>query len=237
MSDITKQIPNEVCATISFVDTSTRTSYSTSQQFWEQNGIKVTNNKAASTTDVGDNSNPVQFNKSSEVIIEYPSMTKLVIDHTGLPAKYTDAWVTSVTVSNATAVSDGNTTTITFATPVDSLIFASMSRQCRAYSMTVYASPQEDPNQYLYEGFINQVKGCLTDGGGNAPTGYWERYILVGNQIGPSDYDYPTTKEVLTDITSIYSTEYTMTDGSPVYKVTYSSLGMESYAYKEVYSQ
>ena len=97
----------ETSATISFADTANRTSLSTTQQVWEQNGIKVTGNKSNSTNDVKDYSNPARFYKGSSVTIEYPGMTKLVIDATGAEAKYR-AWDSSFTDSNATATVDGS---------------------------------------------------------------------------------------------------------------------------------
>ena len=126
----------ETSATISFADKSNRTEYDASHQIWAQNGITVTNNKAASTSNVGDYNG--RFYKSSETIIEYPNMTKIVIDTSGIEAKYR-AWDTSFTDSNATASATDSATTITFATPVNSFKFASMSAQCRANSITVYA--------------------------------------------------------------------------------------------------
>lgn len=131
----------ETTATITFDDPS-KAQWSTSQQLWQENGITVTNNKAASTSNIDvakKYSNPARFYKSSEVIVEYPSMTKLVIDHTGQQSKYV-GWKDSFSDTNATAVADANTTTITFATPVDSFKFNSMSVQSRAFSITVYAN-------------------------------------------------------------------------------------------------
>ena len=131
----------ETTATITFDDPS-KAQWSTEQQLWQENGITVTNNKAASTNNIDVTkkySNPARFYKSSEVIVEYPSMTKLVIDHTGQASKYV-GWKDSFSDTNATAVADANTTTITFATPVDSFKFNSMSVQSRAFSITVYAN-------------------------------------------------------------------------------------------------
>ena len=136
----------ETSATISFADTANRTSLSTTQQVWEQNGIKVTGNKSNSTNDVKDYSNPARFYKGSSVTIEYPGMTKLVIDATGAEAKYR-AWDSSFTDSNATATVDGSITTITFTNPVDSFTFAEMSAQCCAKSMTVYAEATTGGNE------------------------------------------------------------------------------------------
>ena len=48
---------------------SNRTSFSTSQQVWKQNGIVITNNKGSSTSNVADYA-PARFYKNSEVIVE-----------------------------------------------------------------------------------------------------------------------------------------------------------------------
>ncbi len=138
----------DTTATISFADKANRTSYSSSKQVWEQNGITVTNDKSSSTSPVGDYADPGRFYKSSKTTIEYPGMTKIEIDTADIEAKYR-AWDTSFTDNNATASATASVTTITFATPVDSFVFASMAAQCRANSITVYATvadPDPDPD-------------------------------------------------------------------------------------------
>ena len=57
-------------ATLSFANKEQRTSYSSTIQVWEQNGITLTNNKASSTTAVGNYAKPARFYASSEIIIE-----------------------------------------------------------------------------------------------------------------------------------------------------------------------
>lgn len=81
--DVTVDAPaaGEQTATITFDDKAKRTSYSTSQQVWEENGIIVTNNKASSTSNVGDYAEPARFYKSSELIVEAPgNITEIVFD-------------------------------------------------------------------------------------------------------------------------------------------------------------
>ena len=56
-------------ATIYFNDVTYRTTYTTEQQVWQQNGITVTNDKGASTNNVGDYNNPARFYKGSNVTI------------------------------------------------------------------------------------------------------------------------------------------------------------------------
>ena len=60
----------EYTATISFANKAQRTVFTDEQQVWEQNGLVVTNDKAASTNNVGDYANPVRFYKSSAVTVK-----------------------------------------------------------------------------------------------------------------------------------------------------------------------
>lgn len=115
-------------ATISFEDKANRTSYTTSQQVWEQNGIKVTNDKASSTSNVGDYANPARFYKSSNVTIEAPgAILSISINVSGVESKYTSAWGTA----------DNGIVTITLDGSSNTYEFNTLSAQARAYSMTV----------------------------------------------------------------------------------------------------
>ena len=60
----------EYTTTISFANKAQRTVFTDEQQVWEQNGLVVTNDKAASTNNVGDYANPVRFYKSSAVTVK-----------------------------------------------------------------------------------------------------------------------------------------------------------------------
>ena len=115
-------------ATISFADKANRTTYTTSQQVWEQNGIKVTNDKASSTTNVGDYANPGRFYKGSNVKIEAPGeIVSISINVSGLDSKYVTPWGTA---SNGIV-------TITLDGTSDTYQFTNLSAQARANSMTV----------------------------------------------------------------------------------------------------
>lgn len=126
----------ETTATISFADASARVEWDTTHQIWQQNGIKITNNKASSTSDVVDGVDPAKFYAHSELIIEYPSMTKIVAEASGSKYVFAD---TSVLDVDATITVSGTTTTITFAAPVDKVTVSYLAKQWRATSMTVYA--------------------------------------------------------------------------------------------------
>lgn len=121
---------------LSFADKNNRVSFSTTQQIWEFNGVIVTNDKASASSNVGDYANPARFYQGSNVTISYPGMTKIVIDCSGLESKYVSTWLN---VTNGTAVNNNNIITITFATPVDELVYTSLAKQSRAYSITVFA--------------------------------------------------------------------------------------------------
>ncbi|MBQ6832215.1 MAG: hypothetical protein IJO28_06210 [Oscillospiraceae bacterium] len=126
---------------LDFTDKANRTSYSTQQQVWQQNGITVTNDKASSTTNVGDYANPGRFYKNSQVTIDYPGMTQIVIDSvTYNDNDYAGTWVDSIVAagdSNVTATVSEGDVTIVFAEPVDSFAVQLTAGQARAYKMTV----------------------------------------------------------------------------------------------------
>ena len=135
----------ETSATIDFTDKANRTAYSTEQQVWEQNGIIVTNDKGASTSNVGDYGGegyPARFYKSSTVKIEYPGMTKIVIDCTGLDAKYVNGWADSVTTGTATV--ENNIVTIELAEASDAFVWETLTAQSRAYNITVYGAAEPE---------------------------------------------------------------------------------------------
>ena len=135
-------------AKIDFSDKANRTDYSSTQQVWKQNGITVTNDKGASTTNVGDYANPGRFYKGSTVTIEYPGMTAIVIKGDFANNKdYFTPWSNSFSADAEVAVDDAAyIVTITLANAVDSFTWEQLSAQARAYSITVYtngATPEE----------------------------------------------------------------------------------------------
>ena len=129
--------PSEL--TITFNNTAKRTEYSTTKQVWEENGIVVTNNKASSTTDVGNYCNPARFYKSSTVTIAYPGMTKIVIvgaDENKYQTPIKDSLATG-NIEGATISSQDSEYTIVFDSSIDAYTFT-CSAQIRVASITVY---------------------------------------------------------------------------------------------------
>ena len=121
-------------ATLSFADKAQRTEYSTSVQVWEQNGIKLTNNKGSSTSNVADYAKPARFYKSSTVTVEHVDMVK--IEFTCNTAAYATALKDSI--NNATVSVSDKVVTVTFDSPVDSFTIEELSGgQVRMDSLTV----------------------------------------------------------------------------------------------------
>ncbi len=127
--------PSESSLTISFADTANRTEFTKTVQVWEQNGIKVTNNKAGSNVDVADYKDPARFYKGSDVIISCPDMIKMEIDCTGLESKYVGGWLN---VTGATVTNNGGIVTVVFDSPIDEFTYTNLSAQSRAKSITIY---------------------------------------------------------------------------------------------------
>lgn len=57
------------------------------------------------------------------------------------------------------------------------------------------------------------------------------KYYEVGQQVGPSDFEYPEVEVELKDIKDVYDAWMFMTDGATVYSVTYGSSYIQTYAY------
>ena len=120
-------------ATLSFADKANRTAFDTSHQVWEQNGITLTNNKGASTTNVADYSNPARFYKSSQLIIETTKgMSKIVFKCT--ESKYTTALVSSI---GGSATSASNEVTVELNGETSYTIESLTGGQVRMSSLTV----------------------------------------------------------------------------------------------------
>ena len=124
----------EVIATLTFNDKAKRTTYTTSQQVWEENDIVVTNDKSSSTSNVGDYVNPARFYKSSKLTVTAPgNIQSIVFDcNSSTYANDLKSSIKTGTVSVAsdkvTVVLDGSTT---------DFVVASLGAQVRMDAITV----------------------------------------------------------------------------------------------------
>ena len=123
----------EVTATLSFADKNKRTEYSTSKQVWVDNGITLTNNKAASTNDVADYSNPARFYQNSSIVVSAPgNITKIVFDCNS--SSYATALKNSI---GSTATASSDKVTVSFAPAVQNFTVAKLTGQVRMDAVTV----------------------------------------------------------------------------------------------------
>lgn len=122
-------------ATLSFADVANRTSFTTEQQVWEQNGVKLTNDKASSTSNVADYSAPARFYKSSSLKVEgEKTMTKIEF------ACNNGTYATNLqnSITSGTVTVDGSIVTVTLPAAATSYSVAELSAQVRMNSLTVY---------------------------------------------------------------------------------------------------
>ena len=122
-------------ATLSFADVANRVSFDSNKQVWSANGITLTNNKGASTSNVADYYAPARFYKSSEIIVECDkSMSKIVFACNS--ASYASALQASLGSTPSTI--DGSSVTVEFDTATTSFTIASLTGgQVRMNSLTV----------------------------------------------------------------------------------------------------
>ena len=133
----TKLVPvdpnaKEVEATISFASTAQRVSQDSEKQVWQNEGVTFTNNKASSSTNVANYSNPVRLYGGSNVVVEHEAMTKVLFVCSS--SSYATALGNSIGTAATVA---GSNVTVTFVNPVDDFTIASLTAQVRLTSLTV----------------------------------------------------------------------------------------------------
>ena len=127
----TKVATNEKESTISFATKDQRTEQNSSKQVWSDGNVVLTNNKASSTSPVGDYASPARFYANSNIIIERTGMTKIVFNCSS--TTYATDLGNSIGQS---AKVNGKVVTVEFAEAVDSYTIT-LSKQVRMDSMIV----------------------------------------------------------------------------------------------------
>ncbi len=133
-------------ATLTFDDLAKRTSQNDNIQVWEENGVKLTNNKHESRNPInGQYYNPVRLYANTNVVIEYAGMTKLVfVCNTAYQP--TANLVDSIgTMEGVTVSADDTVVTVEFASAQDSFTFVLVA-QVRLESLTVYSGTVTPPD-------------------------------------------------------------------------------------------
>ena len=121
---------------LSFTNKDNRTSISENAQVWEQNGVKLTNDKGSSSTDVGNYSSPARFYKSSNATVECAGMKKIEFFCDAI--NYVPELQKSIAEDeNITVTVSGLTVIVEFKTPVDSFAISSFASQVRLNCLKV----------------------------------------------------------------------------------------------------
>ena len=120
-------------ATLTFDDTAKRTSFSATQQVWEENGITFTNDKTSESSNVADYANPVRCYKNSSITVEMAA-TMSVIEFTCGSPSYATALKNSI---GNDATLNGSVVTVNLANPSTSFNVAKLTDQVQLKSITV----------------------------------------------------------------------------------------------------
>ena len=156
--------------TITFdADKTQRTECTTSVQKWENGGLTLINNKAGSTTNINSDYYG-RFYKSSNIIIEFPEMSKLIIDASGIGNDY--MWDATLEAAGLSFTVENKIYTITFDEPKNSLELT-CANQVRANSITaIVAHDCAYDNVFDVDcnkcGAIREVSLPITSGGKSA---------------------------------------------------------------------
>ena len=144
-------------AEISFADVANRTSFSTTEQVWKQNGITVTNTKGSSTSNIADYSNPARFYKNSSLTVSYTAQI-IKVEITCNTAAYATALDGSAFGEGVTHTVSGKVVTLTFAAEVTEFTVQLTGGQIRVDSIKVTYIQSEQP-EHNHE-FVNGECAC-----------------------------------------------------------------------------
>ena len=123
-------------ATIDFSDVAYRTVRTDDQQVWVANGITVTNDKGASTSNVGDYAAPARFYKSSNLTIAAEkAFTQIVFNCDDYKTTYPTDLQNSITSGSVSV--NGTVVTVTLDSAATSFAITNLAGQVRVDSITV----------------------------------------------------------------------------------------------------
>ena len=126
----------EVTQDISFANKAQRTTFNTTKQVWEQNGITVTNDKASSSNNVADYANPARFYQNSKLTITSGGdIVKIVFDCNS--TSYATALKNSLGTALGTVTVSSDKVTLELNEPTDAVVIAKFTAQVRMDKMTV----------------------------------------------------------------------------------------------------
>ena len=192
--------------TISFASTANRTEINASKQVWATDGLTLTNNKAASTSNVADYSNPARFYASSSITVECARMKSIVFECSS--SSYANALKDSIT--GATASVNGSNVTVTFSSPVDSFTIEKLTAQVRMKSITVNTEGQEQEQcQHTNTALVGVVAATCTEDGytGNTRCTNCGEITAQGTTVAATGHDMGEWTETTAPTTTSEGTE------------------------------
>ena len=161
--DPTPGEPTEL--TITFDDKSKRTEYSTSIQVWKENGITVTNNKASSTSNVGDYAAPARFYKNSELIIGCGDSLITRIEFVANSTTYANDLNTAITAAGYKSSVNGKIVVVTFIEAVKAFEVSMTAAKVFVDSITVsvLVPVPEEPTKFDVSFDLNGAEGTAPE--------------------------------------------------------------------------
>ena len=144
-----------------FDDTAKRTTYTTSQQIWEDNGVIFTNNKESSTNAVADYAKPVRLYAGSSIIIECDSNIAKIVFNCNTSA-YATALKNSI---DATATVNDKVVTVELDGSANEYTVAKLTAQVRIDSLTVTLVKKADAGCAHENVTTTTVKATCTEEG------------------------------------------------------------------------
>ena len=179
-----------VTGELSFDNTTQRTSLSTSEQVWENEGITFTNQKASSTSNVADYSNPVRLYKSSSISITAPG------NITQIKFNCVSGYVISITGASTS----NNIVTVALDGTSDTYTISSLSAQVRLNSLSVtYTTSGGGSTTYYHS---------TPDCGGATPETFTVTFDANGHGTAPAAQTI-TSGETASEPTEPKETGYT----------------------------
>ena len=156
--------------TIDFATADQRVSVDNDSQVWKSGNVTFTNNKAESTSNVADYTDPARFYKSSALVIEAPSNITTIVFNCD-SADYATALQSSI---GDEATVEDKVVTLTPAEAATSYTIASLTGQVRMNSVTVsYALAGTEP-ECTHENKVSnndaQTPTCVAPGQTNSYT-------------------------------------------------------------------
>ena len=151
--------------TITFDDKSKRTEYSTSIQVWKENGITVTNNKASSTSNVGDYAAPARFYKNSELIIGCGDSLITRIEFAANSTTYANDLNTAITAAGYKSSVNGKIVVVTFTEAVKAFEVSMTAAKVfvDSITVTVLVPVPEEPTKFDVSFDLNGAEGTAPE--------------------------------------------------------------------------